>query len=513
MAGSARVVMLLSPRFISYENTSNTFVANASSVPGMLSKVITHVRLYSDASGPGARLLSGEDGAMSIRTLTPDISELCVRPATRADSTYLLEAFEQALSPYYEGDHHAHAKRVLRTHLDGGEDNRGLLSMRQLLFVLWEGDRRCGVLNLVFKRQSTCKISPLILFPPNQKRRGLGTALIGAAEEEALIAGARNLYCTVTKNNENSLAFFQQHGFVVCGDADAQYKTGETEILLRKPLSRPAEDADDVISVLQVNDDAAWIEVRKLLASNLSELVDGVSDAWLESMHRNAQSYYDSPEDDGRRAWVFASQDRSGRYRAAAIVTYKKGGALKVMPIAARDITAFRALILDLPTLLFGLGRKAYLHHAPTAAEVATLQESTWKLEALLPGAYSEKVTTQQWGCSLGADAPPRNLRINARYLSMIKSGQKKLEIRVAYDHIKKISPGDLVRLVSNSSAEYITRDVREVRRYRDLDQMLKHEDIDQVLPGFTPDEALRRLREIYPPAKERLGIVVLGLG
>jgi len=54
---------------------------------------------------------------------------------------------------------------------------------------------------------------------------------------------------------------------------------------------------------------------------------------------------------------------------------------------------------------------------------------------------------------------------------------------------------------------------VREVRRYRDLDQMLKHEDIDQVLPGFTPDEALRRLREIYPPAKERLGIVVLGLG
>jgi Acetyltransferase (GNAT) family len=351
---------------------------------------------------------------------------------------------------------------VLQTNLDGGKDNRGLLSARQLLYVLWEGDRRCGVLNLVLKRQSTCKISPLILFPPDQNRKGLGTILIRAAEEQARIAGARNLYCTVTKNNENSLMFFQQHGFFVCGDADEQYKTGETEILLRKPLSqsRSAVDADDIISVLQVQDDTAWSEVRKLLSSNLPRLVAGVSDAWLESMYRNARNYYDSPKDDGRRAWVFAAQDRSGRYRAAAIVTYKKGGALKVMPIAARDIAAFRALILDLPTLLFGLGRKAYLHHAPTAAEVATLQQSTWKFEALLPGAYSEEVTTQQWGCSLDLDAPPRNLRINARYLSMIRSGQKRLEIRVGYGHIKKIKSGDLIRLVSNSSAEYLIRGV-----------------------------------------------------
>ena len=61
---------------------------------------------------------------------------------------------------------------------------------------------------------------------------------MGAAEEQARSAGARNLYCTVAKNNENSLTFFLQHGFVVCGDADEQYKTGETEILLRKPLPR-----------------------------------------------------------------------------------------------------------------------------------------------------------------------------------------------------------------------------------------------------------------------------------
>jgi ASC-1-like (ASCH) protein len=94
----------------------------------------------------------------------------------------------------------------------------------------------------------------------------------------------------------------------------------------------------------------------------------------------------------------------------------------------------------------------------------------------------------------------------------MIKSGQKKLEIRVAYDHIKKIRSGDLIRLVSNSNSDEVLRRVREVRRYAGLEQMLQHEDIEQVLPGLKPQEALQRLREIYPREKERRGVVVLDL-
>lgn len=449
---------------------------------------------------------------MSQGPSTPAAPQLCVAPATRADASFLLQAFKQALSPYYGGDHRAHAKRVLQTHLSGGTDNRGLLSTRQLLLVLWEGTKRRGILNLVFKRQSTCKISPLILFPSDQNRRGLGTILIRAAEEEALKAGARNLYCTVARSNQNTLTFFLQLGFVICGDADEQYKTGETEILLRRPLIKPPEvlDAEDMISVVQVQDDITWNKVRNLLSRSLPELVDGVNDTWLESMHRNAREYDTSPKDEGHRARVYAAHDRSGSYRAGAIVTYKKGGALKVMPIAARDITAFRALIFDLPTLLFGCGRKAYLHHVPTTAEVSALQESAWKLEALLPGAYKENVVTQQWGCLLGKNASVRTLRIQNRYLSMIKNGQKTLEIRVAYDHIKTIKPGDLIKLVS-SSDQIICR-IRKIRRYPDLDQMLRHEDVERALPGLKPDEALQRLREIYPPDKEQLGIVVLEL-
>jgi ASC-1-like (ASCH) protein/GNAT superfamily N-acetyltransferase len=451
---------------------------------------------------------------MNKGALTQVNPQLCVMRATLEDGPYLIAAFEQALAPYYDGDHVMHARRVLQTHLSGGTDHRGLLSARQLLLVLWVGSERRGILNLVFKRQSTCKISPLILFPPVQQRKGMGTTLIRAAEEEARNAGARNLYCTVTSSNRTALEFFLELGFVICGNAHEQYKTGETETLLRKSLAPPSSllGAEDIISVIQVQDAAAWREVRKLLASNLHKQIEGVNDSWLESMHRNATNCDTSPKDEGRRVWIYAAQDRSGRYRAAAIVTYKKGGALKVMPIAAHDVTAFRALIVDLPTLLFGCGRKMYIHHAPTAAEVAALQESPWEYEGQFPETYRKGVTTQQWGCPLDGGESIRSLRINDRYLYEIKSGHKKLEIRVAYEHIKKIKTGDLIRLVSTSTSDQVVRRVRDVRRYASLDQMLQHEDIEQVLPGHKSDDALQRLREIYPPKKEQLGIVVLDL-
>jgi ASC-1-like (ASCH) protein len=444
---------------------------------------------------------------MRQATPTQVVPKLRVELATAKDDSYLVDAFDQALSPYYEGNHLVHAQRVLSTHLSGGKDNRGLLSARQLLLVLWSGGERCGILNLVFKRQATCKISPLILFPPRPNAKGLGTFLIRAAEDEARKAGARNLYCTVAQGNQRALDFFLQHGFVVCGDAPEQYKTGETETLLRRTLvpSLPL-DIEDMISVARVRDSAAWREVRKLLSSSLPGQIEGVNDSWLESMHGNALNDEAAPLEEGRSAWVYAAQDRSGRYRAGVIVTYKKGGALKIMPIASSDIAAFRALIFDLPTLLNGYGRKAYLHLAPSAAEVVALQESAWSLEALLPGAYSEEVVTQQWGCSLG----PTSIRIQSRYLSMIKSGEKKLEIRVGYDHINRIRPGDSIAFVAGS--DQVVCQIREVRRYASLGQMLKHEDIEQVLPGSTPDGALRRLQEIYPPEKEKLGIVVLDL-
>ena len=52
---------------------------------------------------------------------------------------------------------------------------------------------------------------------------------------------------------------------------------------------------------------------------------------------------------------------------------------------------------------------------------------------------------------------------------------------------------------------------IKAVRVYRDFADMLAAEDWKQIVPQVnTREDALQLLREIYPPAKEQLGIYVL---
>jgi ASC-1-like (ASCH) protein len=196
--------------------------------------------------------------------------------------------------------------------------------------------------------------------------------------------------------------------------------------------------------------------------------------------------------------------------RAVAVATRKKGGSIKVMPIAAVDPEAFKALIVDLPSLLEDKGRKAYLHISPDPNQVEILQESGWLFEAQIPEAYSRHSVVQQWGCPLGRDAQMKSLRIHSGYLRLIEIGQKTLEIRVGYDHIKTIAPGADICLVSRD--RQLRCHVSAVRRYPNFVKMLQQEDVDRALPGLSTAEALARLRQIYPATKERLGVVVLQL-
>lgn len=441
-----------------------------------------------------------------------DTAKLFVREATRDDLDYVLEAFQEALSPYYGGDHIAHAQRLIDTHLSGGSDERGRLSIKQLLLILCRGDERLGVLNLVFKRQSTCKISPLLVYPNKHHNQGLGAFLLNAAEAAAREARVRQIYCTVTRKNEQALTFFRQFGFVTCGQSDNQYLDGETEVMLRRPLPELVDDDGpaSMISVMEVHAEDEWTPVRQLLLNGIDDQVDGADRRWLDSLWAATPAVTNTDHYAEATTWVFGAKDRLDRYRAGAVGTCKKGESVKVMPVSAADIEAFRALIIDLPALLSDKGRKAYLHIVPKPDEVEVLQESGWQLEALLPGAYSGTVVTQQWGCELGEDVAVKQLRIHNRFLDLIKSGEKSLEIRVGYNSIKRIRPGDTLELLSRTQT--LVCDVQDVRIYQDFTQFVEHEDTSRALPGMSADEAHAQLRRIYPPHKERLGIYVLEL-
>lgn len=103
-----------------------------------------------------------------------------------------------------------------------------------------------------------------------------------------------------------------------------------------------------------------------------------------------------------------------------------------------------------------------------------------------------------------------KRLRIHKRFFDLIKSGEKTLEIRVGYNNIKRIRPGDTVELISPT--QNLECHVEDVRTYPDFTEFVAHEDMGRALPGMNAEEAEAQLRKIYPPEKERLGVYVLEL-
>lgn len=65
-----------------------------------------------------------------------------IRPASQGDFKFVAALMEEALSPFYSGDHRAHAKRIFSTHIEGGQDPKGHLSRSQQTFIALLNDQR-----------------------------------------------------------------------------------------------------------------------------------------------------------------------------------------------------------------------------------------------------------------------------------------------------------------------------------------------------------------------------------
>ena len=100
-----------------------------------------------------------------------------------------------------------------------------------------------------------------------------------------------------------------------------------------------------------------------------------------------------------------------------------------------------------------------------------------------------------------------KTLWIRPEYLGQILSGVKTVEVRVGYDNIRRLQSGDELRL--NGQHQY--RIVRTAH-YTSFEEMLELEDAETIAPGLSSTELLARCRELYPPDKEALGVVVLEL-
>ncbi len=438
-----------------------------------------------------------------------------IRDANINDSEWVTELMHAALDPYYGGDHRAHAKRIFEAHLDGGHDRVGFFSFEQHMFILEVNGLRAGILHMVGKRQSTYKISPLILAPEYQTIGGLGSILLNHAESYARSHQARQIYCTVAEKNSVAMQFFLRKGFIRAGSSDSHYKSGIAEFMLYKPLygTSTIRSLDQLhVSVLPLDEINLELktEVARLLLEKLPNSFEGITDAWVTALF-DGYARRNTCDINAKYKLIFVALDSAGRVIGVAGATPKKGSPIKIMPFIATNIVAFEALLIDIPHQLITYGHKLYIHINPTSDEVVSLQRLGWKLDAALPNAYYAGIVTQQWSLNIG-ETLMRTIRIKQRFFDLIKSGKKNLEVRVGYDAINRIKCGEWISLVTHTST--LNLRITSIRRYHNFETMLANEPFKKIAPDVSSQaELLTLLKNIYPPHKEKLGVIILELG
>ncbi|MCK6462737.1 MAG: GNAT family N-acetyltransferase [Candidatus Pacebacteria bacterium] len=209
-----------------------------------------------------------------------------IREARNEDFKWIENLMQNALEPYYGGDHRSHARRIFDAHIAGGIDSLGFFSFEQRMFIAEVSGKRAGMIHLVGKRQSTYKISPLIVAPEFQNRFGVGSLLLEYVENYARQHQARQLYCTVAEQNIVALQFFLRNGFIKAGSSDSHYKTGVTETMLYKPLYGTSKivSLDQLhVSVLPFDDTNKEMkeQVGRLLLDKLQNSFEGITDDWV----------------------------------------------------------------------------------------------------------------------------------------------------------------------------------------------------------------------------------------
>jgi len=98
-----------------------------------------------------------------------------------------------------------------------------------------------------------------------------------------------------------------------------------------------------------------------------------------------------------------------------------------------------------------------------------------------------------------------KTLWIKDEYLRLILADRKTIEVRVAYSNVARLQRGD--RLLLNDQHPFV---IRRIGRYASFEELLAHEDAASIAPDVPRDQLLEKLRAIYPPAKEALGVVAL---
>ncbi len=431
-----------------------------------------------------------------------------IRKAKIGDVDFVSRLMTEALEPFYDGDPQAHARRIFTAHINGNVDSVGQFSLLQYIFIAEVNHHLAGMIHLVVKKQGTVKISPLIVAPEYRGQFGIGGKLLRHTEDFARKHHARQLYCTVAAQNQDTLKFLLRKGFHLAGKAQNHYKPGIDECMLYKPLDQSAAPDLSDISIVPFDEKKHAAAARQLILSRVGSDFNGVDDTWVDALFASYQRC-ESRDVNAKYKLIFiAEQDR--KVVGLVVATPKKGQPIKIMPLVAKSGAVFEVLVANLPRLLAGYGHKLYVHLVPEPWQIACLQRHDWTIEGMFPGGYAPNSVVQQWGISLNKKGVPmRKMRIKKPYFDGIMSGRKTLEVRIGYNSIKRLKEGQLLQL-ENGHASGVVR-IKSIRIYDTFADMLATEPWREIVPqAKSKEEALHLLHKIYPPHKERLGVHVI---
>lgn len=436
------------------------------------------------------------------------VNNVAIRRAAAGDFDWVADLMVRALSPFYGGDHRAHAQRIFDTHMEGGVDHVGHFSAGQYMFIAEQNGQRVGLIHVVEKKQKTVKISPLIVSSDYRGKLGIGSMLLEHAENFARNIGARQLYCTVASPNLKALEFFLRKGFRITGTAKDHYKQGIDEhMLYKEPGEEPGYESPNV-SVVPFDKEKHADGVRNLVLSQMSDVFRGVDDDWVDALFDGYERRV-STDVNAKYKLIFVAES-GGEVIGVAAATPKKGSPIKLMPLVALTEEAFEALVIDVQGLLVDYGHKLYVHLVPAPWQVGCLQRHGWSLEGVFPGGYAPNSVVQQWGLNFNKEGTAvRKMRIKRPYYDAIMLGRKTLEVRVGYDNIKRLKAGELLQLETGHTSGVVR--IKSIRIYANFADMLATEPWREIVPQVNSEaEAVRLLREIYPSHKEKLGVHVI---
>jgi len=105
---------------------------------------------------------------------------------------------------------------------------------------------------------------------------------------------------------------------------------------------------------------------------------------------------------------------------------------------------------------------------------------------------------------------PKREINIRGEYLKLITDGIKTVEVRVGYPRMRTIQPGQELTFVSGD--QRVPTTVKRVTEYASFEDMLDSEDAWSIGGdlGESRQDLLAVIRSIYPPEKERLGVLAI---